>query len=135
VYFGVGFGWVPQATSSGLAAYLLALPLLAAVFGGFAALVAALGRRSPRLALAAAPGLWVALEYARSQEWVLSVPWAHLGYGLAEWPVLVQGASCFGLYGLSFWIVATNAGWLLLPRLPARLRAAAALVLLALAVT
>jgi apolipoprotein N-acyltransferase len=131
VCFGIAFGWVPQATSGGLAAYLLALPLLAAVFGGFAFLVAAVGRRSHRLALVAAPGLWVALEYARSQEWVLSVPWAHLGYGLADWPLLVQGASVAGLYGLSFWIVAANAGWLLLPRVPAPLRPLGAALLLA----
>jgi apolipoprotein N-acyltransferase len=131
VCFGIGFGWVPRASSGGLAAYLLALPLLAAVFGGFALLVATIGRRSPRLALVAAPGLWVALEYARSQEWVLSVPWAHLGYGLADWPLLVQGASVAGLYGLSFWIVAANAGWLLLPRLPVPLRPLGVALLLA----
>jgi apolipoprotein N-acyltransferase len=122
---------VPGATAGGLAAYLLALPLLAAVFGGFALLVAVIARRSQRLALAAAPGLWVALEYARSQEWVLSVPWAHLGYDLSDWPLLVQGASVVGLYGLSFWIVAANAGWLLLPRLPAAARTFGAALLVA----
>jgi apolipoprotein N-acyltransferase len=130
VYFGIGFGWVPLA-SGGLPAYLLALPLLAAVFGVFALLVAALARRSAPLALAAAPGLWVALEYGRSQEWLLSVPWAHLGYGLADWPLLAEGASVAGLYGLSFWIVAANAGWLLLPRLPLPARGLGALLLLA----
>jgi apolipoprotein N-acyltransferase len=119
--FGLVFGWVPFADVGGRIplhlAYLLVIPALAALFALFAFLVAALARRAPALALASAPGLWVALEYARSQEWVIAVPWGHLGYGLAEWPALAQGARFAGLYGLSFWIVAVNAGLLLAPRL------------------
>jgi apolipoprotein N-acyltransferase len=135
VFFGIAFGWVPLARAGGglalSAAYLLALPVLAAVFAGFAALVAAVARASPLLALAAAPGGWVALEFARSQEWVLAVPWAHLGYALADWPLLSQGAAIGGLYGLSLWIVAVNAGLAAWPRLPAAARVAATAVLLA----
>jgi apolipoprotein N-acyltransferase len=123
VYFGLAFFWLPFAQIGGgpalAAAYALGLPVLASVTATWAAAVAGLARRSPRLALAAAPGLWVALEYARSQEWLLSVPWQHLGYALAEWPSLAQGASVGGLYGLSFWIAAVNAGLVLGPHLRA----------------
>jgi apolipoprotein N-acyltransferase len=134
VYFGAGFGWVFQSVvGGGLAlplAWAIAIPLLASGFGLFALGVAWLARTHPRLALGAAPGLWVGVEFARSQEWVLAVPWNHLGYAIADTPALVQGASLFGLYGLSAWIVAVNAGLVLLPRLP---RAAAPLLAVALA--
>ena len=125
VFFGVGFGWVFQSEiGGGLAlplAYVVAIPLLATSFGAFALATAWLARASPRLALAAAPGLWVAIEYARAQEWLLSVPWTQLGYALGDRPALIQSASVFGLYGLSAWIVAVNAGLLLLPRMSRRL--------------
>jgi apolipoprotein N-acyltransferase len=117
VYAGVGFGWAPLAGPRAALAYLWVLPLLAGVVATFAFAVAFLAARSPGLALVAAPGLWAALEYARTQEWVLAVPWLHLGYALAEWPALIQGASVVGLYGLSFWIVAGNAAAVAWPRL------------------
>jgi apolipoprotein N-acyltransferase len=123
VYAGVGYGWVPLAGARPALAYLFLLPLLAGVVAAFAFGVAFVAARSPGLALLAAPGLWVALEYARTQEWVVAVPWLHLGYGLAEWPALIQGASVVGLYGLSFWIVAANAAVVAWPRLRAGPRA------------
>jgi len=126
VFFGIAFGWVFQSqVGVGLAlplAYVLAIPLLSAGFGVFALVTAWIARRSRGLALAATPGLWVGIEFARSQEWLLAVPWNHLGYALADWPSLVQGASVFGLYGLSAWIVAVNAGLVLMSRLSAPAR-------------
>jgi apolipoprotein N-acyltransferase len=116
-----GFGWVLLADPAGGApawvAFLVALPLLAAELGGWALGVSLLARRSRRLALAAAPGSWVALEYARAQEWGLGVPWNHLGYALGDWPALVQAAGYTGVHGLSFWIVSVNALVAALPRL------------------
>jgi len=133
LFFGIGYGWVFQAElGSGLAlavAFVLALSLLSACFGAFALAVAWLARRSPPLALLAAPGLWVGIEFARSQEWLLAVPWNHLGYALADQPSLVQGASLVGLYGLSAWIVAVNAALVLAPRLSVPLRSGLALLL------
>jgi len=126
--FGLGYAWLPFAEigdgPSLAAAYALALPGLASLTALWAGAVALLARRSARLALAAAPGLWVAFEFARAAEWVLSVPWHHLGYALAEVPALAQSASVVGLYGLSFWVAATNAGLVLAPRLPRAGRAA-----------
>jgi apolipoprotein N-acyltransferase len=134
VFFGVCFGWLPSASVGGgmplALAYLAGVLLLAAAFGGFAFAVARVARASPALALVAAPGFWVGLEFARSQEWLFSVPWAHLGYGLGDWPLLCQGAGVAGVYGLSFWIVAANAGWVLMPRLHPLPRAALAAALL-----
>jgi apolipoprotein N-acyltransferase len=104
-------------------AYLVGLPILASGLAVFAAILAALARRSPALALAAAPGLWVALEWVRSQEWVFAALWDHLGYALVDHPGWIQGAAWVGVYGLSFWIVAVNAALVLLPRLRAPARA------------
>jgi apolipoprotein N-acyltransferase len=133
LFFGVGFGWAFQSEAGGgLAlplAFAVAIPVLAIGFGGFGLAVAALARRSPRLALAAAPGFWVAIEFARAQEWLLTVPWNHVGYAIADWPSLAQSASVFGVYGLSAWIVAVNAGLVLWPRIPAPARCALALLL------
>jgi len=135
VFFGLAFGWAFQSTvGGGLAlplAYALAIPLLASSVALFTLAVTWLARGSPLLALAAAPGLWVGVEYARAQEWLLAVPWNQLGYALADTPFLAQGASLAGLYGLSFWVVAVNAGLVALPRLAPgpRLALAAALAL------
>jgi apolipoprotein N-acyltransferase len=133
LFMGASFGWALAASLrvgvSLAAAFLFAVPVLAAFFGSFLAFVAAIARRSPAFGLAAAPGIWVTLEYARSQEWLLSVPWAQLGYALADQPWLSQGAAWVGLYGLSFWVVAVNAVLASLPRIAPGLRGAALLVL------
>lgn len=127
--YGIGFAWVVRSQVGGglhpALVYAFAILALALGFGAFALAVAWIARRSPALALAAAPGLWVAVEFARAP----AVPWHHLGYALADQPFLVQGASLVGLYGLSAWVVAVNAGLAGMPRLPraARLGLAAAL--------
>lgn len=135
LFFGGGSGWVLGAQIEGgiflPAAYALGVALLSLGFALFAAAVAWIARRSPVLALAAAPGLWVAGEFARTQDWLIGFPWNHLGYSIADWPFLVQGASVFGLYGLSAWLVAVNAGLVALPRLPAAGRLAVAVALAA----
>jgi apolipoprotein N-acyltransferase len=133
LFFGVGFGWVFQSeVEGGLApalGYLLGIPLLSIGFGLFAVGVAWIARRRPGLALAAAPGLWVGIEFARAQDWWPTLPWNHLGYAIAEWPFLVQGASVFGLYGLSAWMVGVNAWLVGMRRMPVAAALALALVL------
>lgn len=135
VFFGVGFAWVlGSRVGGGLAlpvTYALVIPLLASGLGLFAVAVAWLARGSPGLALGAAPGLWVGFEFARSQDWGFGIPWHLLGYALADSPLLAQGASWFGVYGLSAWIVAVNAGLVLTPRLARRPRLALATALAA----
>ncbi len=126
VFFGVSFCWVLWSkVGGGLAlplAFAIAIPLLASGFGLFALAIGWIARGSPGLALAAAPGLWVGLEFARSEEWLLAIPWNHLGYAIADQAFLVQGASFVGVYGLSAWIVAVNAGLVLAPRVAPRMR-------------
>jgi apolipoprotein N-acyltransferase len=135
VFFGVGFAWVlASSVGGGLAlpvTYALVIPLLASGLGLFALAVAWIARGCPALALAAAPGLWVAFEFARSQDWLFGIPWHLLGYALADSPFLAQGASWFGVYGLSAWIVAVNGGLVLAPRLARRPRLALATALAA----
>ena len=64
------------------------------------------GRALAVIALDAAA--WCALEWVRA--WLFTgFPWNQLGVAFAEQPVLRQGADLFGLYGLSFLALFTNA--------------------------
>jgi apolipoprotein N-acyltransferase len=60
-----------------------------------------------RLALAAAPFLWVALDLAASR--ITSVPWDQLGYSQVDNGIVNQLAPWTGVYGISFVLVAANA--------------------------
>jgi apolipoprotein N-acyltransferase len=133
VFMSIANGWVLASSARvgpALAVgFALGAPVFAAGFGAFMAMLALVARRAPLRALAVAPGLWVALEFARSQEWLVAMPWTALGYSLGDHVALVQGAAWVGVYGLSFWVVATNAYLAALPRLGGAARAACALLL------
>jgi apolipoprotein N-acyltransferase len=76
---------------------------------------------SPRLALAASPFLWVALELAASR--ITSVPWDQLGYSQVDNALVNQLAPWTGVYGISFLLVAVNAliaGAFVIDRCPPR---------------
>jgi apolipoprotein N-acyltransferase len=62
---------------------------------------------STRLALAAAPVLWTALELAASR--ITSVPWDQLGYSQVDNTLVNQLAPWTGVYGISFVLVLVNA--------------------------
>lgn len=116
----------------------LPIAALAAYCGLFFGLVAAVvswlrSRLGVGWALAAAPFLWVAGEWARGR--ILSgFPWGLLGYSQYRQLPLIQVAELTGVYGISFLIVAVNAalaaavtlGW---RRAAPALGAAAALVI------
>jgi apolipoprotein N-acyltransferase len=107
---------------------LLAFSLVLGLYSGFFGLllVWVRNRAGNRLALAAAPLLWVALELAASR--VTSVPWDQLGYSQVDNALLTQLAPWTGVYGLSFLLVALNAllaAGLLLASRTARVRALA----------
>ena len=95
----------------GLPAWVSALMLagfslvLGLYFGIFAWGVVLLRRAtgSLRLALAAAPVLWVALELAGAR--ITSVPWDQLGYSQVDNAVLTLLAPWTGVYGISFVLV------------------------------
>ena len=100
-------GGVPRAAGIGV------LLLIAAVFGcftaGFAWCVQRLARRSSALACAAAPFLWVAMEFAQACMPDLGFPWNLLGYAAAGNLALVQLTILTGIYGLSFLVAGFNA--------------------------
>jgi apolipoprotein N-acyltransferase len=60
-----------------------------------------------RLALAAAPFLWVALDLAASR--ITSVPWDQLGYSQVDNGIVDQLAPWTGVYGISFVLIGVNA--------------------------
>ncbi len=99
-----------------LVGYSLVLGLYFGLFGlGVALVRRATG--STRLALAAAPILWAALELAAAR--ITSVPWDQLGYSQVDNALVNQLAPWTGVYGISFVLVAVNAliaGGLLLDR-------------------
>jgi apolipoprotein N-acyltransferase len=73
-----------------------------------------------RLALAAAPFLWVAVELAGAR--ITCVPWDQLGYSQVDNVLLTSLAPWTGVYGISFLLVAANAltaGGFLAPLRPA----------------
>jgi apolipoprotein N-acyltransferase len=55
-----------------------------------------------------APILWVAIEYFRSEGWWLKFSWLSLGYSQHNFLPILQFASIFGQYGISFVIVLVN---------------------------
>jgi apolipoprotein N-acyltransferase len=110
----------PMAPTLLLLAYSLVLGLYFGCFG----LCLALVRRSTgstSAALAAAPVLWTALEYAAAH--ITSVPWDQLGYSQVDNALINPLATWTGVYGISFLLVVGNAllaGGLLLERVPAK---------------
>lgn len=103
--------WVAYTQGGGLAVVGGAL-LLAVYLGLFVAIWAFATRyilaRWGRTALALAPVLWVAQEYALSLG-ELAFPWLLLGHGQAGQTHFVQFAAWTGAYGVSFWVVLVNA--------------------------
>ena len=99
---------------------LIGYSLVLGLYFGFFGLAVALVRqstRSPRIALAAAPVFWAAIELAASR--ITSVPWDQLGYSQVDNALVNQLAPWTGVYGISFVLVAVNAllaGALLLDR-------------------
>jgi apolipoprotein N-acyltransferase len=100
------YGPVPKWEAAGL---LLLLSLAASVFcAAFAALVAWLSNRSERLAMLAAPFLWVALEFLRTHLPDIGFPWNLLGYVASNSLGLLQIASVTGIFGLSLLVATYN---------------------------
>ena len=84
-----------------LVLYLSCYPAL------FSLAVSYLVKRFGANALFAAPGIWSVIELARSKG-ELGFSWGAMANALAVYPVAIQGASFYGLFGLSFVIVLVN---------------------------
>ncbi len=84
---------------------------LGVYFGLFGLGVGCVSKRLGQFAgLWAAPFLWVALEYIRSNFFFLALPWQLLGHSQYRYPAVMQLAALFGTYSISFLIVLVNAG-------------------------
>ncbi len=84
---------------------------LGAYFGLFGLGVGYVSKRMGQPAgLWAAPFLWVALEYIRSNFFFLALPWQLLGHSQYQHSAAIQIAALFGTYSISFLIVLVNAG-------------------------
>ncbi len=97
--------------------------VLGLYFGLFGLAIAFLRRRTgnAKIALTAAPFLWVALELAAAR--ITSVPWDQLGYSQIDNALVNQLAPWTGVYGISFVLVAANAlmaGGFVVERCPPR---------------
>jgi apolipoprotein N-acyltransferase len=89
---------------------LIGFSLVLGLYFGLFGLGVMLVRRataSTRLALAAAPFLWAALELAAAR--ITSVPWDQLGYSQVDNALVNQLAPWTGVYGISFVLVAVSA--------------------------
>jgi len=101
-----------------LIAFSLVLGLYFGLFGlGLMLVRQATG--NARLALGAAPFLWVALELAAAR--ITSVPWDQLGYSQVDNGIVNRLAPWTGVYGITFLLVAANAfiatGYVVEPRI------------------
>ena len=82
-----------------LIGFSLVLGLYFGLFGlGVMLVLRATGKR--KLALAAAPFLWVALDLAAAR--ITSVPWDQLGYSQVDNGIVNRLAPWTGVYGISF---------------------------------
>lgn len=96
--------WVGWATVGGTIAALVLLNLYTAFFCWFFAF---LQKRWKESAIFLFPFLWVAMEYARSLT-EMSFPWLNLSYTQSYYTQLIQYASIWGNYAVSFWILLLN---------------------------
>jgi apolipoprotein N-acyltransferase len=111
----------PLAPTLLLVGFSLVLGLYFGLFGLAVALVQK-ATGSKRLALGAAPVLWVGLELAAAR--ITSVPWDQLGYSQVDNALVNQLAPWTGVYGIGFVLVLVNAyivGGIVLDRRPQRL--------------
>jgi apolipoprotein N-acyltransferase len=96
----------PMAPTLLLIGYSAVLGLYWGVFGWAVVLIRGTSG-STRIALAAAPVLWTALELVAAR--FTSVPWDQLGYSQVDNTLVNQLAPWTGVYGISFVLVAVNA--------------------------
>jgi apolipoprotein N-acyltransferase len=96
--------WVGWATVLGTVAAMVLLCLYNAFLCWFYSLIQ---KRSKEAAVFFFPFLWVAMEYVRSLT-EMSFPWLNLSYTQTYYLKLIQHASLWGNYAISFWILWLN---------------------------
>lgn len=123
-YVVVNYGYLPLYL--GIFIMLLLVCYLSVYIALFAAGVYLLQRKVSLFL--AAPALWVCLEYIKSYLFT-GFPWENLGYSQFNNYYLIQAADIFGVFGLSFLVVAVNAAiYLLMTRRERKLIVGAVMV-------
>jgi apolipoprotein N-acyltransferase len=111
-FFGVLFYWLytlwDWASFFIIPGYLLLIGYLALYWGAFGAVYAWLSRRLPHWAMiAAAPALWIILEFIRALG-PFGFTWGQLAQALYREIPVIQLASLTGIWGVSFLVVLIN---------------------------
>jgi len=91
------------------AAFLIMLLLVfyLSLFGGLFSLFFTLAGKAGWMRFVSLPFFWVFLEYLRG--WLLSgFPWVLLGYSQVGYLKIIQIADIFGVWGVSFFVMAVN---------------------------
>jgi apolipoprotein N-acyltransferase len=107
-FLGLTWWWLQEFKNVSLWASGLGYVYLSLYWVLFAFLLNVICRRSRFPLLAAAPPLWVLIEYLRSNLFFLAFPWALLAQTQHQNIPLIQIASITGIYGVSFVIMLVN---------------------------
>jgi apolipoprotein N-acyltransferase len=109
VCFGFTFSWMFEVEGYKFFHHAILHLYLGCYFGLFGLAFGFLGRRlGPTSALAAAPFIWVSLEYVRSNMGFISYPSTLLAHSQYAYAPIIQAASIAGAYGISFLIMMVN---------------------------
>ncbi|HEA68415.1 MAG TPA: apolipoprotein N-acyltransferase [Desulfobacterales bacterium] len=127
-FYGLGtFYWLPLTEDVSFPQFLfLILPAFSLYYLSFGLLYRLIRPTTGPWIIVGAPALWVALEYARSNLFFLSMPWNLIAHSQYRYLPVIQIADITGVYGISFLIVMANQFWSQMPDLFARRRLAPA---------
>jgi apolipoprotein N-acyltransferase len=103
------FNWILEVPGYTLLHHGILAVYLGSYFGIFGLAFILINKRLGTIcSLFAAPFIWVALEYIRSNLSFLALPWGLLAHSQYEVHYLIQIAAITGAYGISFLIVTVN---------------------------
>ena len=109
LFFSGLYTWIFEAPGYKILHHVILALILAPYFGLFGLLYSFVFKRwGPGYALAAAPFIWVSLEFARSNLGFLALPFPILAHSQYDHLGMIQFASFSGAYGVSFLIVWAN---------------------------
>lgn len=102
------FTWFRELKDVSLPSYLLLAFGFILYFLAFGFFYYRVSERRASGLVAAAPALWVSMEYVRANLGFLSLPWNLVGHSQYRYLPVIQVAALAGVYGLSFLIVLVN---------------------------
>jgi len=105
VFFLISFFWI---YGFWFPAVFLIIPLYAVFYSMFFICTAIVARKLKKIRYLAVPMLWVSCELLRSAGFH-GLIWNFLGNSQWKYPVLIQGADIFGVWGIDFLILLGNA--------------------------